>query len=339
MPQLDGLRAVAMMGVVYHHWFPADWRWHAPTEAGLFLFFLLSGFLMTQGLLREAEVDTTGQILRRFHLKRLQRIYPAYYVALALGALLGIKEIWHSPWVWLVNGQNFLIQQCGYWPPGAAHFWTLAVEQQYYLFWPLLILWVPRRALPIVLLLLALSAPVFRAYAASQSWWSVDLLPWSVIDQFALGSLWAYAMHHCGKISRRWLDAVGLIALLGYAWLYGSWELGHAVPHWCHWQQTLLAIVFLVLISRASLGQCGWFSSVLEHPWLTKLGQRSYGIYLFHNLAPLVAGKIFWFLWDDRLHPTLAIWLRIPVFALLTWGISAACHRWIESKINAIRVI
>lgn len=338
MPQLDGLRTVAMLGVIYHHWFPSAWRWHAPTESGLFLFFLLSGFLMTLGLLREAETEGRGAILRRFHLNRLLRIYPAYYVALALGALLGVAEIREYWYVWLINGQNFLIQQMGYWPPGAAHFWTLAVEQQYYLVWPLLILLVHRRALPWVLLFAALSTPLFRAYASAQSWWSVDLLPWSVLDQFALGSLLAYGFHRGVVFPHRWLDGIGVASLLGYAWLYGSWELGRAVPVWCHAQQTLLAVAFMALVSRAAQGRCGCLGRWLEHPWMVRLGQQSYGIYLFHNLAPLLTGKFCWFLWDESLHPTWAIWLRIPFFMGFTWLLSACCQYWVERRFQAIRV-
>ena len=133
MPQLDGLRALAMLGVIYHHWLPQSWRFHFPTEAGLFLFFVLSGFLMAQGLLREREVLPKAMILKRFHAKRFRRIYPAYYAALLLALALGVSELWEYPLWWLTNAQNFLILDLGYWPPSVSHFWTLAVEQQYYL--------------------------------------------------------------------------------------------------------------------------------------------------------------------------------------------------------------
>jgi peptidoglycan/LPS O-acetylase OafA/YrhL len=338
MPQLDGLRAVAMTGVMYHHWLPASWRYHFPTEAGLFLFFVLSGFLMTQGLLRERETLPIKTILRRFHLKRLLRIYPAYYTALALAALFGVKEIWHSPHWWILNIQNFLILDLGYWPPGISHFWTLAVEQQYYLVWPIIILFVPRTWMVPILLLLCLGAPLTRLTSESGGWLSMDLIPWGLLDNFALGSLLAVWMHRGIVFPHRFMDLVGLVSLGAYLFLYISWEMGRAIPHWCHTQQTFLAIAFMALISRAAHGRCGLASSLLEHPVMVRLGQWSYGIYLFHNLAPLCVGKIFWFLWDPRIDPTLAIWLRLPCYVLVTGLLAWACRRYIEERTHAIKV-
>jgi peptidoglycan/LPS O-acetylase OafA/YrhL len=338
MPQLDGLRAVAMTGVIYHHWLPVSWRFHFPTEAGLFLFFVLSGFLMTQGLLRERESMPMLTILRRFHLKRLQRIYPAYYAALAVAAVLGVREIWQMPQWWLLNGQNFLILQLDYWPPGVSHFWTLAVEQQYYLVWPLLILLLPRKAMVLVLLLLCLVSPLTRLSSQASGWLSMDLIPWGVLDDFAVGSLLAVFMHRGVVFPHRIMDAVGLISFAAYAFLYISWEMGRSIPHWCHTQQTFLAITFMALISRAAQGRCGLASAFLEHPVVVKLGQWSYGIYLFHNLAPLFAGKLFWFLWDPRLNPTLAICLRLPCYIFITGLLAWACRRYIEDRFNAMKV-
>ena len=338
MPQLDGLRALAMMGVMYHHWLPSSWRFHFPTEAGLFLFFVLSGFLMTQGLLKEKITMPNSAILKKFHLRRLLRIYPPYYMALAIAALLGVSEIIHAPHWWLLNAQNFLILHMGYWPPGVSHFWTLAVEQQYYLVWPLVILWTPRRALPVVLMILALMSPLTRYSSDSGGWLSMDLIPWGLLDNFALGSLLALFIHRGVKFPHRLMDLVGLLALVGYGYLYISWEMHHAVPGWCHFQQTLLAMAFTCLISRAAQGKCGIFSYLLENPYLVKLGQYSYGVYLFHNLAPLIAGKIFWFLWDERLPANIAIVIRVPFFLLITWFLTWFCQRFVERRFQAIRV-
>ena len=331
MPQLDGLRALAMFGVIYHHWLPAAWRFHFPTEAGLFFFFVLSGYLMTQGLLREKETHNISTILRRFHLKRLVRIYPAYYFALAIATAFGIREVWQAPHWWLLNFQNFLILHLGYWPPGVSHFWTLAVEQQYYLVWPLLILLCPRKLLAPVLLLLTLVSPLTRFCAAGSGWVSMDLIPWGLLDDFALGSLLAVGKHRGTLLSRRFMDVSGLLALAAYGYLYISWEMQRSVPLWCHTQQTFLAIAFTALIARASEGRCGPLSQVFGHRLLVSLGQWSYGIYLFHNLAPFFVGKLFWFLWDPSIPADLALVLRLPLFAAVTAALTWACRKWVES--------
>jgi len=234
--------------------------------------------------LREPESLPFWTILRRFHLKRFVRIYPAYYTALLIALTFGSPEIWQAPAWWLLNAQNFLILHLGYWPPGISHFWTLAVEQQYYLVWPLVLLLVPRRGLVPVLLLLALGSPITRFSSQSGGWLSMDLIPWGVLDDFALGSLLAVLMH------------------------------------------------------RAAQGRCGVASFFLQHPRLVQLGQWSYGIYLFHNLAPFFVGKVFWFLWDPRLNPTLAIWLRLPCFILVTALLTWVCRQWIEARFLKMKI-
>ena len=331
MPQLDSLRAIAMLGVIYHHWLPPGWRFHFPTEAGLFFFFVLSGFLMTQGLLRERESHGTMTILRRFHEKRFVRIYPAYYLALLIAMAFGIKEIWQAPQWWILNLQNLFILELGYWPPGVSHFWTLAVEQQYYLVWPLLILLCPRKSLAPLLLLLTLVSPLTRSISADKGWLSMDLNPVALVDDFALGSLLALGKHQSFLRSRRMMDTMGVLALACYAYLYISWELDRTVPFWCHLQQTFLAIAFTSLIARASEGRCGPFSQLLELRWLVSLGKWSYGIYLFHNLAPFFVGKMFWFLWNPTLDPDLATLMRLPFFAAMTAGLAWFCRRFVES--------
>ncbi len=293
---------------------------------------------MTQGLLKEKQTMPTAAILKKFHLRRLLRIYPPYYLALAIAALLGASEIIHAPLWWLLNAQNFLILHLGYWPPGVSHFWTLAVEQQYYFVWPLVILWTPRRALPLLLVFLALMSPLTRYTSRAGGWLSMDLIPWGLLDDFALGSLLAVMIHRGVKFPHRLMDLLGLVSFGAYAYLYVSWELNHAVPGWCHFQQTFLAMAFTCLISRAAQGNCGVFSLLLENPILVKLGQYSYGVYLFHNLAPFIVGKIFWFLWDDRLWPELAIVIRVPFFLLVTWLLTWFCQRFVERRFQAIRI-
>lgn len=331
MPQLDGLRALAMFGVIYHHWLPASWRFHFPTEAGLFFFFVLSGYLMTRGLLREKDGVSITTIVRRFHLKRLVRIYPAYYLALAIATAFGVKEIWQTPYWWMLNLQNFLILDLGYWPPGVSHFWTLAVEQQYYLIWPLLILLCPRKLLAPALLLLTLVSPLTRYCANGTGWLSMDLIPWGLLDDFALGSLLAVGQHRGTLLSRRMIDISGLLALAAYGYLYISWEMQRSVPLWCHAQQTFLAMAFAALIARASEGRCGPLSRVFELGWLVSLGQWSYGIYLFHNLAPFFVGKLFWFLWHPAIPSNLALVLRLPFYAAVTAALTWVCRKWVES--------
>jgi peptidoglycan/LPS O-acetylase OafA/YrhL len=162
----------------------------------------------------------------------------------------------------------------------------------------------------------------------------MDLIPWGVLDDFALGSLLAVGQHRGTLLSRRMIDIGGLLALAAYAYLYISWEMQRSVPFWCHAQQTFLAMAFTALIARASEGRCGHLSRVFEIRWLVLLGQWSYGIYLFHNIAPFFVGKLFWFLWDPSIPANLALVLRLPFFAAVTAALTWACRQWVESPVQ-----
>ena len=335
MPQLDSLRALAILGVAYHHWLPASWRMGLPTEAGLFFFFVLSGFLMTRGLLHERDRMTIGSILKKFHIKRLKRIYPAYYAALAIAALCGREAILHHPLYWLTNTQNFLIQKLDYWPDSVSHFWTLAIEQQYYIFWPLVILLCPKRWMTTALLLLVCISPLSRYLIEEGQASCINLNPLKMIDDFAIGSLLALWMRRGMTLPNRWTDLAGILALCGYAFFYCLWQLNLPSHGGGYFQQTLLAVAFASLIARAATGRTGILARLLDSPLLVKIGHMSYGIYLFHNLAPLFAGKIFWFLWHPQLDANLAIILRIPCYLLITWALTLLCERFIEKKFNS----
>ena len=102
-------------------------------------------------------------------------------------------------------------------------------------------------------------------------------------------------------------------------------------------QQTFLSIGLCGFIAAGIVGFRGPLGKFLEGPRLLYIGQLSYGIYLFHNLAPLVAGKILPFLWFSPFDGALGGVIRIPVYAAVTWGLTLASWRWIEMPMQAVR--
>lgn len=173
MPQLDGLRAVAVGAVLVHHLLnksllPAPLA-HIPWGfAGVRLFFVLSGFLITGILLRaRIDADRAGTsplwVIRQFYARRFLRIFPLYYFVIFAGAIINLPPIREEFW-WLVSYLfNFRIASLGWFPENVAHFWILAVEEQFYLFWPLLMLFAPRWSLLWLSLTMVAIGPVFRA--------------------------------------------------------------------------------------------------------------------------------------------------------------------------------
>ena len=154
--QLDGLRRFAAMSVVFHHYLPKNsWfhEWSIPLGSiGIQLFFVLSGFLITRGLLFERQAVERGTLgkwdaLVIFYLKRALRIFPLYYFALFVLVVLGIGQAReHLPWLFFY-ASNIYTALTGEFIQFAGHFWSLAVEEQYYLLFPLLALFLVRRRL------------------------------------------------------------------------------------------------------------------------------------------------------------------------------------------------
>ncbi|NJM38718.1 MAG: hypothetical protein HC845_13095 [Akkermansiaceae bacterium] len=91
------------------------------------------------------------------------------------------------------------------------------------------------------------------------------------------------------------------------------------------------------MIATASLGFTGWFGKLLENPKIQRIGQLSYGLYLFHNLAPLVAGKLLWFLWDDRFVNDLGSMIKVVAYAVIAWVLTLASWYFIEQPLQNVR--
>ena len=188
-PELNGLRAAAVGVVVLQHWVEPSFPFG---EVGRSLFFVLSGYLVS-GIIWKygAYVGASGpwkQRLRTFFTRRVLRIIPPYYLAL-VGALLLPLEVVQQHLLWFVlPGANLLFYRMGGWGDGCGHYWTQAVDEQFYLLWPLVLGLLGKRVWP--LLLLAAGAWVFRLCWLLQfnSGMTHLLLPAS-LDLFALGTL------------------------------------------------------------------------------------------------------------------------------------------------------
>lgn len=152
-PQLDGLRAVAIMGVLCHHFGLHIPEFFEYGPISVRLFFALTGYFITLWLWQAQDgAHAAGRGVWRalpvFHARRLLRILPPLYLSLLIAVLLGLGEVraslgWHLAFL-----SNFHVVQAGYWPEVTAHLWSLSVQEQFYLLWPVVILLTPRRSSP-----------------------------------------------------------------------------------------------------------------------------------------------------------------------------------------------
>lgn len=294
--ELDALRGLAAVVVMFFH---LDPHRYFPGWSGVDLFFVLSGYLITSIILRDGE---SNDFFINFYARRSLRIWPIYYLTLlvlvaANPFLSRPAPLDDLPYA-LTYTQNIPL----YWGkeppphhPALNHAWTLAVEEQFYLVWPALILWAGRRRLvPLCLATIAL------ALATRDGWnWILpryhERLLLARSDGFALGGLLAWLLGEDGWARRR-RDLGGLAfgAASGLALAYllwGAWSEGAkhfiGLPTPSHPAETIFAfgLLYAGIIGLVALHAGGRWLRPLRLGWLAYLGQISYGLYLYHYVV------------------------------------------------------
>lgn len=293
VPQLDGLRGVAIALVMMHHftllsghgWLELGLRRAGKLGwTGVDLFFVLSGYLIT-GILRRHRA--APGYYRSFYVRRALRIVPLYYAYLAFAffvmpALVHYDLHIHPLWFWL-HASNLPIAIQGFPNPILDIVWSLAVEEQFYLLWPLLVSLTPPRRLARVCLLLVCLAPLTRLGLSlgGEGWPATYVLMPCRLDGLALGSLAACLSAHQQAQAGRWAPVTAVLCALGVgglaaytrsAHLYGS--VGQVLGY------TLTSGVAFSLLLMALEGRVA--SRLLRAPGLQSLGTYSYALYLIH---------------------------------------------------------
>jgi peptidoglycan/LPS O-acetylase OafA/YrhL len=340
--QLDGLRAVAVLMVLCAHWVPPE----VPLlpgagRLGVDLFFVLSGFLITSILLECRELVRGGRRSLRgalcFYGRRGLRILPLFYATLLAGLVAGVPRVvetwpWHAAYL-----SNVYLALRGDWAGSVTHFWSLAVEEQFYLVWPWLVFWLPRRWLVPWLLCLAAAAPLFRltGYLLGWSFVAIRVLTPSCLDTLGTGALLAcLARRHglgalAGDWRVRWMGRLG-IPLVIAATLPSAWEpRGFAT--------TVLpglgaALAFGWLVARAAAGGNGAFGRLLESRALVSLGRISYGVYVIHMFVPGLIARASG-LGGGPALPSEGL-AALPLLCALTFGAAALSWHCFEKPIQ-----
>jgi peptidoglycan/LPS O-acetylase OafA/YrhL len=337
LPALDGIRGLAIIWVVFHNtladnFAPSGGPLHIvallahPGWIGVQLFFALSGFLITAGLL-----DSQGRdnYFSGFYAKRALRILPLYYAVL-LTLLVILPQVAsfsgepHSAFRDQASLWLFVSNWTHSGPYGFAHFWSLAVEEQFYLVWPLLVYRLSPERLLTVCLWIAFGALLVRCgmrLEGASSWTLYTATPCRM-DALALGAAGACLVRipFLDHQIRRRLPLLGgatfALFLLGipamrfydYSRIAGE-TVGYTILAWC-------SAAMVTGVAMTDGRTPSWLSRGLRWPLLRSCGKYSYAMYVFHQLLH----KLVSVPWIERhfgAHPSSEVVFAASVATLL----------------------
>lgn len=313
IPSLDGLRAVAVTLVILHHLHVP----FSPEGRGVLTFFVLSGFLITWMMIGESEKNDDISI-RNFYVRRVLRIFPAFYVYLALAfAAKWLTQGWPSgsmlrdylsAFTYTSNYRFALMPHVDH---ACGHTWALSAEEQFYLLWPWFFAWFQKdlRKLTYFLIAAIVLVDVYRIvsffkFHASDNWLTFSFH--SRVDHLLVGCLLAVLLKR-GVLMRFWnlltvrtwisLIPFGLIVLsIALAFRFRlpyKFAAGYVVD-------PLLTAIFLVqVIAMGNTWLWGW----LNWRVVRYIGQVSYGMFLYHMMVNRLVIDLFG-------HHSL--WVQVP---------------------------
>lgn len=356
-PALDGLRGVAFLMVFLQHYLSMGWGW-----TGVNIFFVLSGFLIT-GILFDTRHD--AHQVRNFYIRRTLRIFPLYYGVMLLLLLLYPLMHWNITWQFIVwpaylgnlvpfaysQLPNTILQNISYFQISGSngnffttlclgHFWSLCVEEQFYLVWPWLVFRLRDRSR--LFLLCALMIPLCLILRLiGQNWLPSWMLDHNIlqkgtpfcVDALFLGGALALMLRgpHAETLYRIARIALPIcmlaIALTAVIFHTGNiFALPYPYPH-SLWTWSASAVNFLAaLVLLCALQPKSWVYRILHTTPLRWLGRISYGAYVLHDIPH----NIYLFL-GETVSPAYTLYVGSAIALLCTITLAWLSFRFFES--------
>ncbi|HEX5654439.1 MAG TPA: acyltransferase [Chitinophagaceae bacterium] len=292
-PALDGLRGLAvLLVVIYHNFGFIDYFFFG--WLGVDLFFVLSGFLITGILMK-----SLGQknFLRNFYMRRVLRIFPLYYLCLLIFLVilpafnkLPVNLDYYTEnqwWLWTyLQNWLFIIKEAGS-TDILHHFWSLAVEEQFYLIWPLTILIVRNPRFLLLIMAIVLLTVILLRYIIwerqIENLAYFNLYTFSRIDGIAIGSMLAL-LHQIdqGFLKKNTALIVLLLAAANFLFYFINSRNQFGFPYLAIVGYTTFAIMFAILIHEAVSRESRLVNFLFDNKFMRFFGKISYGFYVFH---------------------------------------------------------
>jgi peptidoglycan/LPS O-acetylase OafA/YrhL len=306
IPAIDGLRALAVIAVMFYH---LGFSWIPGGFLGVDLFFVISGYVITRMLL-DSIAQSGGLDLRGFYLARLRRLLPALLfmltttvIAVGIWAPDTIKRLLvDTPFAltgtinwWLVANEQDYFESIGR-PPLLQHTWSLAVEAQFYLIWPLILYFILKKfgkkhipvaalsiaaASGIALLLVSFSIDAANASKVSHVYFGTDTHSIGLFLGAALAVSWI-PQNFKVELSRKGQDFIDGIGVVGFVGILATFLFIDASNPAMYKIAFPLAGIFGAAIIASIVHPASRFAPVLQNKVLLWIGERSYAIYLWH---------------------------------------------------------
>ena len=355
-PAIDGLRAISVLAVIAYH---AGFGWAAGGYLGVEVFFVISGFLVV-ALMVDEQVSSGRFEMGQFWLRRARRLLPAVVFLLVVVAIV-VPRVWPadsdrlpgqvaSAAGYVANWQQIAASASYFdeWsrPPVLRHLWSLAVEEQFYLVWPLCVALLGARALG--RLAFALIGAALVARIALQLAGAPELAPYMFtfarMDALAVGAVFALVARDAGALARvrpwlaptAWISTAGLLVIAAVTkGFYQNVPIVQTLGY------SLLAVVSGIVVLASALPASG--SSTLARLFsarsLRALGKYSYGLYVFHvPIIELLRPRAQWTInHGSTAHRLVALGTFVLVVSVLSIATAVASYELLERRCLALK--
>lgn len=358
-PNLDGLRFLCFLSVFLFHSFYTELdsiknsgayslvknNLFANGNIGVNFFFVLSGFLITFLLIKEKECR--GQIkIKDFWIRRILRIWPLYFFCVFFGFVIFpiIKHFFGQTsnetanvfyYLTFVNNFDFINKGL----PDASVLgvlWSIAIEEQFYFIWPILLFMIPFRFYPYLFAFILTVSIIFRAFYDSALFNEYHTL--SCMGDLCIGAWGAYFVQNSKNI-----DIIKAIPKIGLFFIYLTFafiflfrdDLFYQTYFIRVFERPLIAFVILLIILEQNYCEKSFFK-MSSFKWISKLGTITYGLYCLHFIGILIVITI-----SKKMHLNTSVWevlfLEMPFSLLLTILISYISFNWFEKYFLKIK--
>ena len=370
--ELNGLRCIAILSVLASHFRPPNspaWTWLSLGWVGVDLFFVISGYLITNILL---DLRTDSHPYRTFYARRILRIFPLYYLYLLIvmlavrgnvywfsmlraAAFLSSVSLYPLAAVWghLIHHAPFITQglpirdhMAAYADDGLTMIWSLSVEELFYLLWAPVVLRGSQKFITYCAIIPILLCPVLRLMGHTQEFGEYSQFLFRV-DALLFGAAVAllFSAVKQGRLNGaqldRWIGAalwmapLLLLVLVWHAGVFRNIELRSAYS-FAIFGYSLCGIFFAAFLAWCirNAGSSGIVSRNLRHPAITYIGRISYGMYLIHIYAFLAVLKLARHMWGSAWQPGIGCAL---IALLLAIGLASISWRYMEVPILSLK--